>query len=329
MIETQVIHEIFHTFKLKRPQKGFGRIGDDAVTLPAASSQDHLLLSTDTFTHGTHFDESTPVDSIGYKALVASISDIVAMGALPSFFMLNLTLPKDFKSIKPIILGLKKASDEYSLSLIGGDVVSGESLSLSIIAGGYQPQSQVLRNYGASACDLIFTDSHLGKALLGLEIHKSNSSVQFKETDDFVTDFLYPKINKELGLWLSKKSYITTLRDISDGLVSELRQFTKAHDLSVSLYKPELKENFKKACQDLSLDPLRVYFKGGEEYKLLWTIKSSLKTEFLEDYKKTFKTSPVLLGEVLKNKPKESAKIYFEPNQSLIDSIMPFEHFSS
>jgi len=321
MTETKVIHEIFDTFKLKRTQKGFGPFGDDAVVIPQVSPQDQLVLSTDTFTWGSHFDEKTPVESIGYKALVASISDITAMGAQPSFFMLNLILPKEY-DFKKLIRGLYKASIEYNLSLLGGDVVCGEDLSLSITAGGFQPISQSLKNTGAKAGDFIFTEASLGHALLGFEECKKNIK------SEFVDEFYYPKTPVDIGLWLSKKDEVTSLRDISDGLLIELKQFSSSHKLSVKAFSPTHKPSFLNACKKSGLNPDEIYFKGGEEYNLMWTLKKELKEEFINSYKQKFSTSPMCLGEVIElgDKP---PKIYFEPNQSLIDSIIPFEHFSS
>jgi len=132
MTESEVIQEICNTFKLDKSQKGFGRFGDDGVSIPAAGGQDHLVLSTDSFCDGTHFDSSVEWSSVGWKALVGALSDIVAMGAQPSFYMLNLILPKNFTAHKELLAGLHKATKEYNVNLVGGDVTRGKALSLSI-----------------------------------------------------------------------------------------------------------------------------------------------------------------------------------------------------
>ena len=322
MTENEVIQEIFDTFKLNHAQKGFGPFGDDAVILPSASAQDHVVLSTDSFCDGTHFDSNIEWKAVGWKALVASLSDIVAMGAQPSFYMLSLILPKSFNSHKALISGLYSASKKYNVNLLGGDVARGESLSLSITVGGYQPQSQVKKNIGAKAGDQIFTNAPLGYALLGFEQHKKG----IRDTI-FTNEFLYPETPVELGLWLSKIDAITTLRDVSDGLLSELRQFSKSHELSVEVFKQIFEAEFEKSCQNMDLNKDEVFLKGGEDYRLLWTVEGESVEYFEEEYVQKFKTSPIKIGEVkeISDKP----RIYFDPNQSLTDSIMPFEHFSS
>ena len=322
MTENEVIQEIFDTFKLNHAHKGFGPFGDDAVIIPPPSAQDHLVLSTDSFSDGTHFDSNIEWEAIGWKALVASLSDIVAMGAQPSFYMLNLILPKSFDSHKSLISGLYRASKCYNVDLLGGDVARGESLTISITVGGYQPQTQVKKNIGAGVGDLIFTNAPLGYSLLGFEQHKKG----IRDTI-FTKEFLYPQTPVELGLWLSKTEGVTTLRDISDGLLSELRQFSKSHEQSVQIFKQNFHDEFEESCKHLDLNKEEVFLKGGEDYRLLWTIKEKGADLFETDYIKKFKTPPIKIGEVkeLSNEP----KIYFDPNQSLTDSIMPFEHFSS
>ena len=156
MTEAEVIQEILNTFQLNLSQKGFGSFGDDAVVIPVPGAQDHLVLSTDSFCDGTHFNSEIEWLSVGWKALVGSLCDIVAMGAGPSFFMLNLILPEKFSNHKELLQGLYKAAKHYNVSLLGGDVARGESLVLSITVGGYQPHSQLVKNTGARVGEKIF-----------------------------------------------------------------------------------------------------------------------------------------------------------------------------
>jgi thiamine-monophosphate kinase len=320
MTENEVIQEIFELFELNHTAKGFGHFGDDAVVIPAPSAQDQLVLSTDSFCDGTHFDSNIEWSSVGWKALVSSLSDIVAMGAQPSFYLLNLILTSEFKSHKELLNGFLKASQKYNVSLLGGDVSKGNSLALTVTVGGYQAKSHMKTNSGASIGDLLYTNAPLGYALLGFEELKRSKSNSF-----FVKQFLYPETPVELGLWLSQKAFVTGLRDVSDGLLSELRQM--ATDYSVKLVKPELDSGFIEACKKINLDPEVIYFKGGEDYTLLWSVDKNFIKEFESDYKSNFTTPPILVGEVVKSN--SETKIIYEPNQSLTDSIIPFEHFSS
>ena len=323
MTETEVIQEIFDTFKLEFSQKGFGTFGDDGVVIPAPSAQDQLILSTDSFCDGTHFDSSIEWGSVGWKALVGSLSDIVAMGAQPSFFMLNLILPNSFSNHKELLSGLYKVAQKYNVSLLGGDVARGESLALSITVGGYQTQSQLKKNSGLGPGDKVFTNAPLGYSLLGFEQHKVGI-----RNSDFVKNFLYPETPVELGLWLSQNIGVTSLRDISDGFLSELRQLNG--DISVEVFKPKFEDSFVYECRKLGLEPEEVFLKGGEDYRLLWSVKEDTFETFIKEYSEVFGALPILVGKVREEfNSNNGLRVVYESNQSLTDSIIPFEHFSS
>src|SRR5271155_5979997 len=68
-------------------------IGDDAAVLAPAGGAE-WILSCDAFLEGVHFLEKVhPPDSVGYKALVRAVSDLVAMGGTPRLFLLTLAIP--------------------------------------------------------------------------------------------------------------------------------------------------------------------------------------------------------------------------------------------
>jgi|GEM_PF-1899575 len=349
MTENQIIQDIYNIFKMDENHMGFGRFGDDAVSIPAPSSQDHIVISTDTFNEGTHFDANVNLYSVGHKSFVAAASDIVAMGAGPSFFMLNLSLPESLCSqdgvvsgrsdLKKLLSSIYKASSYYGVKLLGGDVTKGKDLSITYTVAGYQSISKMKQNFGkAQKGDVICVDSplNLGHALLGYHQNVKNIS-----DTSFINEFLMPKINIELGLWLSSKNCVSSLTDISDGLLKEVKNLSSKSKLKIKLSKPDLDSLFIRSCKDLELDPEEIYFKGGEEYSLMWTLPKVDVDVFFKVYEEKFKRRPVVVGELLEtctvslgsSKPGKSTPGYtnviYELNQPLIDSIKPFEHFSS
>ena len=67
-------------------------IGDDAAIIQLAADAE-LLVSMDTLVAGAHFFEDAPAEDIACKALAVNLSDMAAMGALPRWLGLSLTLP--------------------------------------------------------------------------------------------------------------------------------------------------------------------------------------------------------------------------------------------
>ena len=68
-------------------------IGDDAAIIRVSPEHD-LITCTDTLVAGVHFPEHTTAYDIGWKALAVNLSDLAAMGAIPRFAQLSLTLPQ-------------------------------------------------------------------------------------------------------------------------------------------------------------------------------------------------------------------------------------------
>ena len=85
-------------------------VGDDAAVL-SISKGHQQVISVDTLVAGVHYPLDTSPADIGYKSLIANLSDIAAMGAVPRWFTLALTLP-DYNSfwLKGFSAGLKQAA---------------------------------------------------------------------------------------------------------------------------------------------------------------------------------------------------------------------------
>ena len=74
------------------PRDAIG-IGDDAAVVRAQGGG-VLLVSTDLFVEGVHFDPRyVPPTFVGHKALAVAASDIGAMGGVPSGCLLSLAVP--------------------------------------------------------------------------------------------------------------------------------------------------------------------------------------------------------------------------------------------
>src|SRR5213593_3266212 len=69
-------------------------ISDDAAVYRPAPGKAQLI-TTDALIEGVHFDLSyTSLKHLGWKSVVASISDIAAMGGRPRYATITLSLPR-------------------------------------------------------------------------------------------------------------------------------------------------------------------------------------------------------------------------------------------
>ena len=67
-------------------------VGDDCALVDVTNGMD-LAVSTDTMVSGTHFFPDVDPEHLGHKALAVNLSDMAAMGAMPYWATLALTLP--------------------------------------------------------------------------------------------------------------------------------------------------------------------------------------------------------------------------------------------
>ena len=71
-------------------------IGDDGAVLDLkALDNENLVMSTDTLVENVHFPSSINAGLIAKRALCTNLSDTAAMGAVPLWFTLSLTLPEE------------------------------------------------------------------------------------------------------------------------------------------------------------------------------------------------------------------------------------------
>ena len=112
--------------------------GDDAaVILPPAGEA--VLCSTDLLTEGVDFDLTYfPLQHLGYKAVVAGISDILAMNGTPRQVTLALGISSRFsvETVEQLYEGVRYACRDYKVDLAGGDMsasVNGLTIAVSAV----------------------------------------------------------------------------------------------------------------------------------------------------------------------------------------------------
>jgi thiamine-monophosphate kinase len=200
-------------------------IGDDAavVEVPAGFQQ---VVSMDTLIAGVHFPLDTSPADIAYKALAVNLSDLAAMAATPSWFLLSLSLPHtDLSWLEAFADGLRKIAAEFGLQLIGGDTCHG-ALSISIQVAGLVPAGEFVRRAGASPGDLILVSGELGGAGLGLAHLQGRIDLPETLRVDCLRALNRPRPRLELSDFLRR--FASAAIDISDGLQGDLAHILKA-----------------------------------------------------------------------------------------------------
>lgn len=201
----------------------FTGIGDDAAALDLGINNGKLLLAAaDQVVEGVHFVPETHPGDVARKLLNRNISDIAAMGGIPTHALVTLSLnPLDEVWLEQFHKALSDAADLYQVSIIGGDVAGapspGKTASLTIL-GLVEKEKLALRT-NAKAGDHLFLTGYFGRSFP--TAHHLTFSPRLAE-----------------GRFLAG-DYSCAMMDVSDGLAKDLARFAADSGLSVNLHDPE------------------------------------------------------------------------------------------
>ncbi|MDP6771057.1 MAG: thiamine-phosphate kinase [Anaerolineales bacterium] len=247
-------------------------IGDDAAAWK--SSVGITTLSTDTLVEGTHFElDWMGWSDIGWKAVAVNLSDVAAMGCVPSYGVVTLGLRQDMtvEGVKSIYEGISKACIEFGIQIVGGDTVESPTLFITIAVMGHMDKDDTLMTRGGACIgDLVAVTGNLGRSSAGLRIlqgtdkvHKHSSNNIFTESQKRPTPRL--KEGRELV-----KAGVLAAMDLSDGLITDMGKICEASGVGISIdvgsipVDAHLQTVFPDDWLDLAMTM-------GEDYELVFT----------------------------------------------------------
>tara|TARA_A100001037_G_scaffold293526_1_gene310232 strand:- start:298 stop:1209 length:912 start_codon:yes stop_codon:yes gene_type:complete len=263
--EFEAITEILDVLAIPASEESFiiGP-GDDGAVIRPPSGQD-IVASIDTILEGVHFPRGSDPALVGYRAFMVSASDIAAMGSDPAYAIVALTLPEiELSTIRKLAEGLKEASDDCRMPIVGGNLCYGKSMSISISVHGWVPRGQELTRSGAKSGDKIFVSGFLGGAAAALERNDLANQDKKSDLDPLTQAFFKPLARLELGV--SIRGQANSAIDISDGLAKDLYALC-----SLSGVGGELDSSKIPIATGASLD--QALF-GGDDYELCFTAAS-------------------------------------------------------
>lgn len=266
-------------------------IGDDAAILRPPSGN-LVLLTTDLLAEGVHFDLSTATfEDIGYKAAVANLSDIAAMGGVPRYLLVSLAIPVGHtqNDIRRLYQGMMSACRPYHVELIGGDTsASRQGLFINLTLTGSAKPGRALTRSGAKVGDLLYVTGTLGDSLAGLQLLtgvrgkpvRAGNGLSKEARRYLVERHLRPTPRLAFGQLLAKHRLATSAIDLSDGLSGDLVHICKQSRVGAELDMLTLP--LSPACLDYAearrKNPFELALAGGEDYELLVTVSPRNRT---------------------------------------------------
>jgi len=320
--EFGLIDHLTKKFEVKNPATLKG-IGDDAAVLDFGNKK--VVVSTDLLIEGVHFDLAyMPLKHLGYKAVVANLSDICAMNAKPTQITVSVAVSSRFplEALEELFDGIAIASEVYQVEVIGGDTTSSQKgLIISITALGEANIEDIVYRDGAKENDLIVVTGDIGAAYMGLQVLERekqvfqvnpNSQPDLESYTYLIERQLKPEARTDIRELLEKLEVKpTSMIDISDALSSEIMHICKQSNRGCSIYEEKLPldPQLISVCEEFNIDSTTVAINGGEDYELLFTIA-------LEDFDK-IKANPNLtvIGHI--NKETEGMHLVTRANQKI------------
>jgi len=265
---------------------------DDCSVL---NHSDLQLLSNSLMLEGIHFDLIyTPLQHLGFKAVVNAITDVIAMNGRATQISVTLGLSKkmNLKRTDLLMSGILAACEEYQLDLTGFRPTSSlTGLTIGIAVIGTATENSVVYRSGAKPTDIMYTTGDLGAALLGLHLLEREKRVlkdnnynqpEFGDNEYVLRRQLKPQARIQTLEQLEEIAVKpTSMVAIKEGLATASILLCQASNTGCRIYENKIPLNQKtlKAASEIDFNPLIAALNGGEDYELLYTVS-------LQDYEK-------------------------------------------
>ncbi len=276
-------------------------IGDDAAGVEIEPGK-VTLFTTDTLVENVHFKwDYASGYQIGWKVLAVNLSDIAAMGGIPTHCLVTLGLPQksNLSLIDSIYHGLKDLASSYKIGIIGGDIVFSPIFFITVALLGKEDKEDVLLRSGAKEGDFIYVTGELGASAAGLFCLKEKDA---SSKGELQKKHLLPFPRVKEGRQIAKSKIASSMIDISDGLTLDLFHILEESKVGAQLWEDKIpiSESVKKLAKRFNRSFLEWGLYGGEDYELLFTCSSKIS---LEDIKSSLKFPVAKIGKVVKGSP--------------------------
>ena len=271
-------------------------VGDDAAVIKAGR-EDAVVVTTDSLLEGVDFDLTYfPLKHLGYKAVVVGVSDILAMNALPEQVMISIGVSSKLpvEALDDLYEGIKFACDELGVDMVGGDTTASMTgLVINITTIGRAKRKAITYRSGAQFNDLICITGNLGAAYMGLHLLErekrvlkdvQNPEPQFSGYEYLLQRYLKPRARKDIVEALATEGIVpTSMRDLSDGLASEVLQICKASKCGARIYldRIPIAKQTSALAEEMHTDPVVAALNGGNDYELMFTVPLAMQEKVM------------------------------------------------
>jgi thiamine-monophosphate kinase len=318
--EKRIISEII------KPLFNYGNdfgLGDDAAILNFGNFS--ILATTDKIPEdliALKLGLMTPEEH-GRYLIAVNVSDIAAMGGNPIGILLNLSFPKyfDIEYFKCFLKGIKNASMEFSVPIVGGDTKWGSAPSLTATCIGISKKGRELRRSTAKVGDILCVSGEIGlfsTALIYFTFAKPKGIMLDAEEENILKrKLVYPMPRIKLGKLLAKSKICTSCMDITDGVGQTIKELSESSNVSYEIDERKIPCNkiTYKLAKKIGCSWVDIALGVGLDLELLFTIDA----EYVN------KLKPIVpIGTVVK---RNKSILLMEKSSVDLDTYGGWEHF--
>ena len=244
------------------------------------------------FLEGIHFDLTyTPLQHLGYKAVVRALGQVMAMNATPRHLLISAGFSKRFfvEDVERLFQGMEAACKEYEVEVASLDFESSYTgLTLAITATGAAEHKALVTRKGGKPTDILCITGNLGAAYMGLQLLErektlfsstQNVQLQLQGKEYILQRYLRPTLGKELFTILQREEIVpTSMCFLTNGLAHGVQALATASECGAKIFVekiPIASQTFEMA-QELNFDALLCAMNGGDDYEFLFTVPVTL-----------------------------------------------------
>ncbi|TYQ14566.1 UNVERIFIED_CONTAM: thiamine-monophosphate kinase [Acetivibrio alkalicellulosi] len=240
-----------------------------------------LLFNIDEFSSEDYFNEHDAY-ALGWNMAVGSISDILAAGGKPLFYLHSMTICDywDKKYIENLSKGISDVLNKTGVAFLGGDMGKSKTWRYTGTVVGEHRGNPIKRS-GANEGDAIYITGEIGAGNVEalLKLYQGNSRIR-DVANKLKTLF---KIRNEQSQLINQ--YATSCTDTSDGPFNGIQNLSNMSKTGFILKNlPYMKIGV--TLSEFASVPKALMFLGEcGEYELLFTVKKSDEKEFIIEAK--------------------------------------------
>ncbi len=252
-------------------------IGDDVAVLDTLGPE-YLLATSDVQVEGIHFTrEAITPYQLGRRVAAINVSDIAAMGGDPRWALVSLAIPGSTQVgyVEELYRGMREQASLAGASIVGGNLSRMKSIIVVdfTLLGVVAPERFTLRST-ARAGDAILLTGSPGESRAGLElIRRPDLVLSSSSRQKLLERHLCPQPRLVEGQLLARSGLVTSMIDVSDGVVGDLCHICKSSGKGAEIEAASLpvSPSISEAAKAAGADSLEWVLSGGEDYELMFT----------------------------------------------------------